>query len=38
MMKARTILDCPTYAILDVACNFEIRMKWDKQILDFKTF
>ena len=29
MMKATTILKCPSYALLEVATNFETRMKWD---------
>ena len=36
MMKVRTTLKCPLKAILDITLNFDTRMSWDKNVVDFK--
>ncbi|MFN9901016.1 MAG: hypothetical protein ACK55Z_19995 [bacterium] len=38
MMKALTTIKSPLQALFDVACNFEVRVQWDKNVADFKIY
>ena len=38
MMKASTTLKCPVDALIDVALNFEVRMGWDKNMTEMKSY